>query len=52
VAVGDVTAFAEKYVGLIEKENRAAVLGPVERRRRFFSVSPMYLLMTADRSMG
>ena len=42
VGVVDLGALAEQRVGLVEEEDPAAVLGLVEHRARFFSVSPMY----------
>ncbi len=47
VAVLDLGALAEQRVGLVEEQDRPAALGRVEDARRFFSVSPMYLLTTA-----
>ena len=51
VAVLHLGSLAEEGVGLVEEEDRAAGLGRVEEPARFFSVSPMYLLTTAARSM-
>ena len=51
VAVLDLRALAEQGIGLVEEQDRAAALGRVKMLRRFFSVSPMYLLTTPARSM-
>ena len=52
VAVFDLAAFAEQGVGLVKEQDGAAPPSAASKTlRRFFSVSPMYLLTTAERSM-
>jgi hypothetical protein len=50
VVAVDFTAFAEQGVGFVE-ENRPSIFSRIEQAPQFFSVSPMYLLTTADRSI-
>jgi hypothetical protein len=51
VAVADLGARPEQSVRLVKEEDRAAPLAASKTRRRFFSVSPMYLLTTPARSI-
>ena len=52
VRVLDFGALAEERVRLVEEQHRVGVLRLRRRSRsRFFSVSPMYLLTTRDRSI-
>ena len=49
VGVAHLGALAEQRVGLVEEQDGVGVGRPrVKMRSRFFSVSPMYLLTTAD----
>ena len=52
VGVADLGALAEQRVGLVEEAgSRRSSLASAKMRARFFSVSPMYLLTTTDRSI-
>ena len=51
VAVPHLATFAKKGIGFIEEEDRPTVFRCVEELAQIFSVSPMYLLTTAERSM-
>jgi len=51
VAVLYLAPLAEQRISLVEKENPVIFLGCIEEPFRFFSVSPMYSLMTAERSI-
>ena len=52
VRVLDLAALAEERLGLVEEERwRCAARAARKMRSRFFSVSPMYLLTTPERSI-
>ena len=51
VRVLDLGPLAEQRVRLVEEQNRVARPRLGNIRSRFFSVSPMYLLTTCDRSI-
>ena len=51
VAVLDLAAFPEQGVGFVEQQNGAARLRRIEHATKIFSVSPMYLLTVAERSI-
>ena len=51
VALLHLGALAEQRVRLVEEQDREVSSAASNTRRRFFSVSPIHLLTTADRSM-